>query len=224
MPYVEKHDRRKLEAYISSLAEDIGKQLSSKAGLTIAQQQEELGVLYKSKLLEVADALIDKESGRDAMPRTAAQRLGHQIFDVAKRKGGSIRVDWLGNLNYTTTRLIQQVPRIMIANHGWKEEFGYPLYALTAGAIEQCALEIRTRYVPGNIEWVLDGLVGVFFDISDEYKRRVNIAYEAVQIKEKGDAFDAPFRTEVIEVKTADGRSGYQEIMRDFSGSAQKRD
>jgi hypothetical protein len=216
MPYVEKHDRRKLDAYISEVADDVAKQMSEKSKMPPAQQYAELGMVYKKTILETANAIVDKESGKEAMPRTPAQRLGHQIFDVAKRKGGSIRVDWLGNLNYTTTRLIQMVPHIMVTKHGWQTEFSEPLYLMTAGAIEQCALEIRTRYVPPNIEWVIDGLVGVLFDITDEYKRRVNIAYQAVQIKKLGDSFDAPFRTEVVERDIA-GNKGYQEVMKDYS-------
>ncbi len=215
MPYVEKHDRRKMEAYITALAEDVARQLAS-VGKTPERQEAALGVMYKHIMLEMTNAIVDKESGSDAVPKTAAQRLGHQLFDVAKRKGGSIKVDWLGNLNYATTRLIQIVPHIMVAEHGWKEEFNNSIYTMTAGALEQTAMEIRTRYVPGNIEWVLDGLVGVLFDITDEYKRRVNIAYRAVQIKDLGDSFDAPFRTEVVENEIT-GNKGYQEIMMDHS-------
>ncbi len=226
MPYVEKADRKKLDPYINDLAESIAKELSSKpnkGGKKIQQQEEELPGLYKRAIIEVSDAIIGRESGKDAPPSGPAQRLGQQIFDVAKRQGGSIRVGWLGNFNYSITRLIQMVPRNMVVNLEWQSEFRYFIYAMTVGAIEQCALEVRTRKVPGNIDWVLDGLVGTLFDIKDEYKRRVNVPYEAVQVKKSGDVYDTPYRTEVIEVKDADGNKGYQEIGRDYRGITHKK-
>jgi hypothetical protein len=204
-----------MEPYISELAEDVVNQLLARGGKTEAQQQADLGAAYNNVLLEVVGAIIDVESGKDSLPKTPAQRMGQQIFDVARRKGGSIRVDWLGNLNYAITRLIQMVPHSMAQKHGWKSEFNQRIYLMTAGAIEHTALAVRERYVPGNIEWVLDGLVGVLFDIADEYKRRVNIAYQAVQMKERGDVYYVPFRTEIVEVKNQFGK-GYQEIMKSY--------
>ncbi len=220
MPYVEKHDRAKLEAYITDLAEDMAKRLASSKA---ANREAELGAMYKAALLETADAIIARESGKDTMPRTPAQRMGTNLWEVAKRKGGSIKVDWLGNLNYCVTRLIQMVPHAMAERHGWKAEFNSTIYLVTSGALEQSALEVRTRYVPPNIEWVLDGLVGVLFDIEDEYKRRVDTAYQAVRVSEVGDVYDAPFRTKVVATKGAGGSDGFQEIMMDYSSPQGKK-
>ena len=224
MPYVEKADRQRLDAYITAEAEDIVRRLSGKSGGSSGGQQDrDLCELYKHDLIEMAEAVIGRERGMDEPPLTPAQRLGQQLFDVAKRKGGSIRVDWLGNLNYVVTRLIQIVPRMLVTKDMRESEFTHALYLLTSSAIEQTALEIRTRRLPPNIEWVLDGLVGVLFDIKDEYKRRVDIAYEAVRIKSLGDSYDTPFRTEVVEVTSGNGNKGYQEIMMDFRGVTQKK-
>ena len=58
------------------------------------------------------------------------------------------------------------------------------------------------------------GIGGVFEDVKDEYKRRVNTAYEAAQIVKNGDCYDTPYYTKLIEVIDSDGHHvGYQEVM-----------
>ena len=66
-------------------------------------------------------------------------------------------------------------------------------------------------------DWIFDGFVGVLEDVKDEYKRRVNTAYEAVQIKKSGDCYDTPYHTELVDVKDKDGNVvGWQEVMKDY--------
>lgn len=58
-----------------------------------------------------------------------------------------------------------------------------------------------------------NGLTGVFEDVKDEYKRRVNTAYEAAQILKSGDCYElAPYRTQLV-ADTVDGVAGWQEVM-----------
>ena len=208
MPYVERGEREKLADYINALAVDIVSQLSKGHG-------EDISRLYRAALVEMADALIGAESGAKIPDSTPAQRLASQVYDVARSYG--YKSAWLVDFNYSITRLIQIVPRQMVQNGSWKSEFRYWLYAMTVGAIEQSALDIRAKRVPSGAEWAIDGLFGVLVDIKDEYKRRDNTAYETMQIKKSGDAYDCPFRTELLEIRDKMGFiDGYQEVMKDF--------
>lgn len=58
-----------------------------------------------------------------------------------------------------------------------------------------------------------NALAGVFEDVKDEYKRRVNTAYEAAQILKSGDCYEySPFQTQLVAVNV-DGVAGFQEVM-----------
>ncbi len=226
MSYVEKAVRDQLEPFINDLAEDIAKQLSGKPnkhGNRTAQQEEDVSGLYKQAILQLADTIIEIEGGKSVSANAPAQKLAQKILEISKKASDNSQMGWFGAFNYSVTRLIQIVPHIMVVNLEWQAEFRYFLYALTAGSLEQSALDIRARQVPSNLEWVINGLVGALFDVKDEYKRRVNISYEAIQIKKSGDCYDVPFRTEVVEVKDPDGNKGYQEIMMDYRGITQKK-
>ncbi len=62
-------------------------------------------------------------------------------------------------------------------------------------------------------DFIGNGLAGVFEDVKDEYKRRVNSAYEAAQILKSGDCYEySPFQTQLV-AATVDGVAGYQEVM-----------
>jgi hypothetical protein len=62
-------------------------------------------------------------------------------------------------------------------------------------------------------DWISNGIAGVFEDVKDEYKRRVNTAYEALQIRKSGDCYDkSPFRTQLVEFE-ASGTKGWIEVM-----------
>ena len=112
-----------------------------------------------------------------------------------------------GILNYTITTLIQRVPACKVERGEWKEEFRYWIYATTVSALMQTAFWYLSHHDPFVIG-------GVFVDIKDEYKRRVNTAYEAAQIAKSGDCYDAPYYTRLVEVVDHNGNHvGYQEVM-----------
>lgn len=209
MPYVSKDDRPFLDKKVEPLAEELASTLADEMN-----RDTDLSTCYKTVFKTVAGTLHDLELKKNAEhgPESRAEELAHEIFGVAKKYG--YRGAWLGELNYSMTRLIQVVPRKMVEKGVWKEELRYWLYAQTVGALERAALDVHQN---GADDWITDGLVGVLIDVKDEYKRRVNTAYEAVQIKKSGDCYDAPFHTELVEVKDEKGDvKGYQEVMKDF--------
>ncbi len=94
---------------------------------------------------------------------------------------------FLGELNYSLTRLIQHLPRSLMKFQGFASELRYWMYA---------------------------GIVGVLVDVKDEYKRRVNTSYEAAQIVKSGDCYDAPYYTKLLEVLDSSGNYlGHMEVM-----------
>ncbi len=114
---------------------------------------------------------------------------------------------FLGELNYAITRLIQRVPQIKVELGEWpaKDELRYWLYAITVQAL---------IYVSDYNAYNALGIGGVFEDVKDEYKRRVNTAYEAAQIVKSGDCYDTPYYTRLVEVVCPLGTPvGHVEIM-----------
>lgn len=125
-----------------------------------------------------------KEDDRIVMD-PAVKALAEKIAEVAKRHG--YEGAFAGELNYSLTRLLQEIPRELIK----------------AGVITE-----EIRY------WIQPLMYGVLLDVALEHKRRVNVAYEAEQIVKSGDCYDAPFYTRLIEVVDKDGKHvGYQEVM-----------
>jgi hypothetical protein len=105
---------------------------------------------------------------------------------------------YLGELNYSVTRFLQRVPKIMVEKGKWREkdEIRYWLCARDAevlGYIREFARHWR------------HGISGVFGNIDSEYYRRVVAAYEDYQIIKSGDCFDAPYYTKLVEVVSEDG-------------------
>lgn len=218
MPYVPEGDRPVLDKSVNALAEEIVEKLGPKGSV-------EISTLYKENFVNIGMRLykIETDSYFHYPPVELAMKLASDIFDVAKKY--NYKGAWLGELNYSLTRLIQVVPKKMVEGGSWKEEFRYWLYAQTVGALEHSASEIDNKGIhkkkqhdlPWKHEWVFDGIVGVLHDVKDEYKRRVNTAYEAVQILKSGDCYDAPYHTELVEVKDENGNViGWQEVMKDF--------
>ncbi len=92
-----------------------------------------------------------------------------------------------GELNYSLTRLLQEIPRDLVARGQFSEEMRY---------------------------WMQPLLYGVLLDVALEHKLRVNTAYEAAQIVKSGDCYDTPFYTRLIEVVDEDGgHIGHQHVM-----------
>jgi len=114
---------------------------------------------------------------------------------------------FLGELNYAITRLIQEVPKRLVEQVKQKSELRYFIYALIVEALVRAA-----NYFNAREEMI--GIGGVFIDIKDEYKRRVNPGYEAAQIVKSGDCYDTPYLTKLIEVIDQNGDViGHQEVM-----------
>ena len=115
----------------------------------------------------------------------AVEKLANAICDVSipyKYDGA-----FLGELNYSITRLIQRIPQLMVDKGFFKSALRY---------------------------WIYAGIAGVLIDIKDEYKRRVNTSYEAAQIVKSGDCYDTPYYTKLVEIIDQIGKVvGYQEVM-----------
>ena len=139
---------------------------------------------------------------------SVAQRLAATIVQTAS--GGGVKGGWTGEPNYAITRLIQQVPCAMCLQKAWDEPLRYWIYAQTVGALTRMAYDLHGRMAD---DFIGNGLAGVFEDVKDEYKRRVNSAYEAAQILKSGDCYEySPFQTQLV-AATVDGVAGYQEVM-----------
>ena len=201
MPYIPPENRPAIKAAIDSLATEIADALGRE------RKTAELSELYRNAFGRIADAVDALERG-DSIGTSSPDRLARAIVEAAKAyntKGG-----WLGELNYALTMLIQEVPRKMKASGAWDESLRYWIYAETVGALVRTSYEIHSRHAN---TWIGNGLAGVLVDVKDEYKRRVNTAYEAAQILKSGDCYDdAPFRTRLVAFEH-DGVRGYIEIM-----------
>lgn len=92
-----------------------------------------------------------------------------------------------GELNYSLTRLLQEIPRELVKRGQFTEEIRY---------------------------WIQPLLYGVLLDVALEHKLRVNTAYEAAQIVKSGDCYDTPYYTRLIEVVDEDDNLvGHQHVM-----------
>ncbi len=213
MPYISSEDRPPIDKKVQALAGELSSKLMNEMN-----RDTELSLCYKESILTIAKLLHSMQQGDKENLQGREAELAQEIFNGAQRHG--YRGAWLGALDYALTRLIQVVPAMMVDKGAWKEDFRFWIYAQTVGALQRAAITI---HLEGKDDWVTDGLIGVVMDVKDEYKRRVNSAYEASQIVKSGDCYTTHYRTEVVEVKSEGKRIGYQEIMKDFS-SKQDRD
>lgn len=128
---------------------------------------------------------------------TPEQKLAKAIFGLRKKYDYDGAED--GELNYPITRFIQRVPQIKVKRGDWpnKNELRYWSYARAGHALIAAGLHFKDSPL---------GLMGVFIDIKDEYKWRVNRAYEAAQIVKSGDCYDTPFYTKLIELVDESGK------------------
>ncbi|MGD2175323.1 MAG: hypothetical protein PVJ27_07965 [Candidatus Brocadiaceae bacterium] len=204
MPYIPPENRPAIDAVVDALADQIADKLEASGGTA------EVSELYREAFLEMADFVTALERSGPEAPEatTPAQRVAEQVVAMAERynqKGG-----WLGELNYAVTTLIQAVPFTLYSRGAWPEVLRYWLHAETVGALTRTAYDLHQR--TGN-DWIANGLAGVFEDVKDELKRRVNTAYEAAQIRKSGDCYDRmPFRTQLVPMQ-AGGVEGFIEIM-----------
>ena len=171
---------------------------------------------YKIEFSGIGSALLNLVKGNAYNASREAFELASTIFEVAK--GYNYEGAFLGELNYAITRLIQRVPQIKVSlgQYEAKSELRYWLYAVTVEALIFASDQFNASGV---------GISGVFEDIKDEYKRRVNTAYEAAQIIKSGDCYDTPYYTRLVAVKDEAGDViGYQEIMLTRSEATLKED
>ena len=137
--------------------------------------------------------LLLERGGRQVRASGRVKTLAREIFGGSVKRSKD-RGAWLGRLDYALTRLIQEVPEQMVEAGVWEEAFRYWVYAQTVGALTRSAVEVDAL---GGDDWPSDGLVGVLVDVKDEYKRRVNTAYEMVQIRKSGDCYGTRYRTQL---------------------------
>ena len=205
MPYVPSgktvppaEDRKVLDPFIDALAEDLAERITGNKTLSKTYRESfyKIGVLLRELLFS---------DGQKTPGDSKERALAEAIYKVSEKYGY-----WgahLGELNYCITRLIQRIPQIKVAKKEWKEsdELHYWLYASTVSALTHAASHTEKLWIDVD---------GVFTDIKDEYKRRVNVAYEAAQILKSGDCYDTPYYTRLIEVVDEDGKAiGHQEVM-----------
>jgi hypothetical protein len=214
MPYVPAEDRPVLDEKVNALAEKICDVFVEQGSHNLA-----LAGLYTNAVFRVGELLFQHTTTGDF--RTISEKqpedaLAKAIVDVAKHHGYEGAT--LGEFNYAITRLIQVVPAKLVERKVFKDEFRYWLYAATAGSLEQASYQfselganLRSSASQREISAYVS-IAGVINDVKDEYKRRVNTAYEAVQIVKSGDCYDTPYRTELI--RREDG--GFTEVMRDL--------
>jgi len=194
MPYVPNipaEDRTVLDKKVYALSDELTDRMK-KEGTTAG-----MSVLYRNTFNEVGDMINAVETGKRKRGSTNAEKLATAIVGVAEKY--NYEGAWLGELNYATTRLIQATPLMMVEKQEWKEPLRYWIYAQTTGSLVGAAKDADKGNDP-----VSNGLIGVFVDIKDEYKRRVNVAYEAAQIIKSGDCYElSPFRTELMALDKA---------------------
>ncbi len=163
-------------------------------------QNSDLKREYKAAFVDVA-MLVDrylKNISKDCeIQLPEAILLAEAICKAAKQYG--YEGAHLGEFNYAITRLIQRVPQIKVARGWWEEknELRYWIYIETAGAL---------RYAEDRANELEYSTGEVFGDIKDEYKWRVNRAYEAAQTIKNGDCYDAPFYTRLVELVDSKGK------------------
>lgn len=203
MPYVpskktdgESRDREFLNPFVENCAKDAAQHITSNLSLID---------VYKAFFVTVASQLACRYglSAVHLKQSAAIDFLAHAIHDAGEAHG--YEGAYLGELNYAITRFIQRVPQIKVENGEWEQELRYWLYAATVEALIFASRKTEDFGI---------GISGVFEDIKDEYKRRVNTAYEAAQIAKSGDCYDTPYYTRLVEVVDEHGDLvGHQEIM-----------
>jgi len=201
MPYVpskktdgKSTDRETIETVVENLAREVAPLVNDNVSLVET---------YKSSFSKITRELADLVSSTEKI--SSETILANTILEIASTYGYGGA--FLGELNYAITRFIQRVPQIKVQNGTWKEtdELRYWLYA--------CTIEALTWTAHETLKWGM-GIGGVFEDIKDEYKRRVNTAYEAAQILKSGDCYDTPYYTRLVEVVEENGTLiGHMEVM-----------
>jgi hypothetical protein len=194
MPYVPTEDRKILNESVEPVARETAKRI--KNNLSLIKEYKKVFIKVARKLHRISP--VTRKETADS----PEAKLAKAIFEVGEKYG--YEGAFLGELNYSLTHFIQRVPQIMVENGVWKEELRYWLYAATVEALTYAQNETKNLGI---------GVSGVFEDIKDEYKWRVNRAYEASQIIKIGDCYDTPYYGRLMEVvDEEENHVGYMEV------------
>ncbi|OGD30900.1 hypothetical protein A2833_03135 [Candidatus Azambacteria bacterium RIFCSPHIGHO2_01_FULL_44_55] len=201
MPYVpskktdgKSTDREVIDAALEPLAQSVAEDITNNFSLR---------PIYEQTFIRVAYDLRDILKSPSVVGNGLTWDLAKAIYETGAKYG--YEGVYLGEFNYAFTRFIQRVPQIKVKRGDWKDELRYWLYAETVTAL--CHAEKETEHLEIGVD-------GVFRDIKDEYKRRMNTAYEAAQIVKSGDCYDGPYYTRLVEVVDEEGRLiGHMEVM-----------
>ncbi|MBI2023034.1 hypothetical protein HYT01_00515 [Candidatus Giovannonibacteria bacterium] len=184
--------------------------LSQKAAEEIKENKDLIPV-YLGIFKEVGFVLtrLIQVDGAGPMPfpmHTPERKLAEAIYGLRKKYGYDGAED--GELNYSMYTFIQRVPQIKVEKGEWqaKDELRYWLYVRgTAHALFVAALHFKDSEL---------GLAGVFIDIKDEIKVRINRAYEIIQYAEKSeDCTFAPYYSKPVKAVDEKGNLiGYIEV------------
>lgn len=214
MPYVPSKktvppapDRELIDIFVEKLADQISNDVTD--NLSLLTEYKRVFMVIANKL-----AKINQENKFDPSGTVAEYGLAHTIHATGKKY--EYEGAFLGELNYAITRLIQRVPQLLVQKGKWADELRYWVYAQTVSAL---------IYASRHTENYAFGIDGCFEDTKDEYKRRVNPAYEAWQILKNGDCYDTPYYTRLVEVVDENGQLvGHQEIMLKRSEATLRKD
>lgn len=188
MPYVpslktdgKSDDRILIDKAVEKYAVDLERQINTNF---------DLKKIYTKSFRKVAGLCASQTKG----VKTPEGEFVTIILKVGEKYG--YEGAFLGELNYGITRLIQRVPQILAEQNKCGltkgKELRYWLYAMTVSALITTANEIS--------QYDTIGISGVFEDIKDEYKVRVNKSYEIAQILKSGDCYDTPYFNKVVEI------------------------
>jgi len=200
MPYVPKEDRKLINKDVKKVVKEIVKDI-----------KEPIDVFEKfyDCVRQVCSTIRATEEGYGSTLFNVYQELGRIIYDVARKY--NYTGAWLGELNYATTRLVQEIPKILVEIGLMKTELRYWYHAEIVGYLGALTHHFQSIQ---NTNWIDQGFAGVFEDVKDEYKRRVNTAYEADQIIKSGDCYDTPYYTRLANIENYMGEViGHIEIM-----------
>lgn len=197
MPYVPSEktdgmsqDRNLIDVSVDALALDIVQKIKTNSDMLR---------LYKIVFSDIGTALAAFNTGERLINIENPEALSFANTIFATGSNYHYWGAFLGELNYGITRLIQRVPQLMVETKQWlpKDELRYWAYACTVQA-----LVFSSNLFVGDDS----GIGGVFEDIKDEYKVRVNIGYEMAQIEKSGDCYDTPYYNRVVEILDETGK------------------
>ena len=194
MPYVpskktdgKSTDREVIDAALVPLVQIVAEQITNNFSLR---------EIYERVFIRTASDLRDMLKSPRVVGAGLTWNLAKVIYETGAKYG--YEGAYLGEFNYAFTRFIQLVPQEKVKRRDWqeKDELRYWLYAETVTAL---------RHAENYTEGFDIGVDGVFRDIKDEYKWRVNRSYETVQILKSGDCYDTPYYNKLVEVVDEDG-------------------